>query len=311
MMETTEQTTSHLSKEFQFILQKMAPILGRIEPFLREFRSGEERTAFVSSQLDSYHLPFMNFIDTMRKSKEPISILTGCQLYGSINSYDLLVTIHITESITEKSFTWDETTGKPEVSPGDLIPLAIQSRTTVGDDSRYALQAFTSGLVFDLLNYWNTKQGVNVKATETIIQTLYESAINTTKLALKEGKKAERLELEKQLISVIMLKMSGRIIFSILNKTYADYGSAMEKNEFRSPFGHLLEKDVFSISNNMISCLLCKFIPGIQHISPALLFYDYPFMLYDRVTRTDLYDLVNFCVDLQANQQKDKKEKST
>lgn len=282
-------------REFQFIYDHLVPPFAAMQPILKDFSDHEAKVFFLVDEMRPYEEAFRTLIQSLRKSKEPISLESAIRLYGVQSAQDLLVTKALYENIENKAFDWN-------TKPSDYLPFSFQVRDEFGEDTRYFFKIFLAALTFDVLSLVNKKSGVSSKNTDSLIETQFEGALKVAHIGIEEGKHVKGLALDEYLIALILLKRTGRIIFSMIHADYSEFAQLIASNRFRSRFAHLAEQEKYQMSNNLLSCLLCKFIPGLNEMSSSLLFYDYPFMLKDHVTHTNHYDLVSLCADLQAKE---------
>lgn len=297
-----------LPKELKFITTSVAPILGDLADLIADFESNEDRVRFLAEHLESRKQAFQGLVKRVRKSAEEAPLENCIRLMGPRQTHDFLIAERLKTRLEGKALDWEKLTGSPAQFSKNVIPYAVKTREAFGEDGRYQFTSFVAGLVFDILFALNAKQGVDSARTKKLIDEEYEHALKVGQLGIKEGRAVQGLSLEKYLISAVLLKRTGRVVFSIVNKEYTDFQKVIVKQGIRSNLAHVAEKQRYGIAGNVISAYLCKFVPGLQHISPALLFYDYPFMLDDKLTASDLFDLVRHCVNLSMKLQEPEKK---
>ena len=287
--------------ELNFVLNHCAGVFSEIEDLLVNFVDNEARIRKLLTAPESFSDGFTRWVKSQRSGKysgDSLDFETAIRLHGATEAMDLWLSFKFKEALWKKPVGFDEKTGLPDILPQAQIPFALKTREHYGVDSRYGFYVFLAGLTYDLIWNLNQKMGEDKVRTEKLIQSQYYQAISVAQSGLKKGKESVGLALEKYMIATILMKRVGRLIFPILRPNYIDFANRLQKLGVRSRFSHIAEIKTWKVSNNVISCLLCKFVPHLNRISLALLYYDYPYMLNDNLTKSELYELVRHCSDL-------------
>ena len=288
-------------QELTFIYDRIVPVLAALDPVIHEFKDNEERIAFLLTALGPFEELFVAMVQSKRSSQQPIPLETAIRLYGARQAFGLLIGMNLVKAVQGDYPAWQKG-GEPDMKIEEVLPCATRLREHFGVSHRAHFEIGITGLVFDVLLALARKESSHADGIQELIKAQIEQGIRLAETGVKQARGAKGLRLENFMESVIFLKRTGRVIMSIVHEKYLDFAGQISDGDFRSPFVHLAEIRAFGVSNNVLSCLLCKFIPGLNEVNAALLFYDYPFMMKDGLTRNDLYELVQFCHGLDQAQ---------
>lgn len=293
-------TDFNLPKELEFIADSVAPALAELSPLLKDFQDSEERVRFLSENFGAAGDGFLRCMNSRREGDDLLNLETAIRLFGARNAQDLLLAIRLREAIERREFDGEMQPAALSRFVVGLIPYAHSTRDHFGADSRYQWSAFLSGLVVDVILAVGARQKLEMSRPRRLFEERHKQVLAFIEEGLKEGRKGGGPALEKHLVSLVVMHSAGQVVLSMLNADYGSLLKSIEAKGFSARFLHLAEEASYGITSNQIGCFLCKLVTGLEPISPALLFYDYPFMLDDRLTRKDLHELVSFCTGLGA-----------
>jgi hypothetical protein len=231
-------------------------------------------------------------VAALRRSEAKSDLTQSIRMYGIRNARNLLTAFRLAEVTGAPLIQFHPKTGLPTIDPANVLRYAVRTAAHFGEGSRNEHQAFSAGLVLDLMGVLAEAAGARKSAVRNYIDTRYGETLRRIDKCLSAGKAVQNLVLERHITSTLLLGIAGDALLAILYPDYLELRRKCDKKRIGPILQHVVELREYDVSRNLMAALIAQVAPGLEGASWPALFLDYPYLLPGLPRSRDAQDLV-------------------